>query len=49
MQANGAVVPMGAPETSFVGYCSLSSTSYMNGSSCAYKAVSDKDYFKNLP
>ena len=49
VQANGAVVPMGAPETSFVGYCSLSSTSGANGIGCAYKAVSDKDYFKNLP
>ncbi len=43
--------PMGAEGTLFTNdetYCSNSSTSEYNGISCTYKALQEKDYFKNL-
>lgn len=49
---NGKVLPMGAPNTyyrSHKDYCSLTSNSTYNGISCAHKASTEKDYFKNLP
>ena len=30
-------------------YCSVSSSSNLNGAGCTYNALTDKDYFKNLP
>ena len=30
-------------------YCSLNSTANVNGAGCTYKALYEKDYFKNLP
>ncbi len=49
---NGRLVPMGAPGTSYTfasTYCSKTSTSNLNGIGCTYKALTDEDYFKNLP
>lgn len=50
---NGTLLPMGAPGTSYYSktdqYCSLTSTSDLNGAGCTYNALNDKDYFKNLP
>mgnify|MGYP000522674695 FL=1 len=51
---NGKVMPMGAegtqyPLSKYPQYCSPASTSNMNGMSCTYKALTDPDYFKNLP
>ena len=48
----GKFLPMGAPGTHYTDletYCSASSTSDLNGIACTYKALTDKDYFKNLP
>ncbi len=45
------LVPMGAPDTYYTSkesYCSLTSGSSMNGIGCAYYAISDSGYFKNL-
>jgi hypothetical protein len=49
---NGKLMPVGASGTMFTSvgnYCSETSTSVNNGISCAYKAMYDEDYFKNLP
>lgn len=50
---NGKFMPMGGQDTEYYGkdntYCSLTSTININGISCTYKALSDKDFFKNLP
>lgn len=49
---DGRILPMGAPETQWhneKSYCSTTSTSSMNGAGCTYKALTEKDYFKNLP
>ena len=48
---NGRLLPLGADGTMFPEneYCSLSSDSSENGYGCSAKALSDKDYFKNLP
>ncbi len=51
---DGKVLPMGAdgtlyPLSEYPDYCSPTSTNTYNGISCAYKALTDKDYFKNLP
>ena len=48
---NGKLLPMGAEGTAYdsVNKCSLTSTSTTNGIGCTYKALTDKDYFKNLP
>lgn len=45
---NGKLLPMGANGTPY-NLCSITSTHSMNGISCTYKALTDKDYFKNLP
>lgn len=52
----GTLLPMGAPNTDYYSktdqYCSQapqSSTNILNGAGCTYKALNDKDYFKNLP
>lgn len=48
---NGKVVPMGAEGTTYSGAnnCSATSTSTTNGIGCTYKALTDKNYFRNLP
>lgn len=50
--ANGKFLPAGAVGTSFTSknlYCSETSTSTTNGIGCTYSALTDKDYWKNLP
>lgn len=49
---NGKLLPMGAPDTVYnnkQNYCSASSNSAINGLGCAYYALTNEDYFKNLP
>ena len=49
---DGKLVPMGAEGTYFSNenvYCSKSSSAAENGIGCTYKALSDPNYFKNLP
>lgn len=47
---NGKLMPMGAKGTSYSeASCSPSSASTLNGIGCTYKALTDKDFFKNLP
>lgn len=52
---NGKLLPMGAPGTTqgndygFSQYCSITSNTVYNGMACTYRALTDKDYFKNLP
>ena len=49
----GKLLPMGASGTAYYStiddFCSPTSTDNMNGAGCTYKALTDKDYFKNLP
>lgn len=48
---NGKLLPMGAEGSHFIDdniYCSKTSTSSLNGIGCTYKALFDKDYFRNL-
>ena len=45
---NGNLTPVGISGTSW-DTCSKTSTSSLNGRGCTAKALSDKDYFKNLP
>lgn len=49
----GKLLPMGVEGTTYYSstdeYCSASSTSNINGAGCTYNALTDKDYFKNLP
>ena len=49
----GTLLPMGVEGTNYYSetdeYCSATSTNNMNGAGCTYKALTDKDYFKNLP
>lgn len=49
---NGRLSPMGAEGTIYTDdslYCSRTSTDTYNGIGCTYKAMTEKDYFKNLP
>ena len=48
---DGKLKPMGAPDTDYPAeeYCSYSSNSAINGVGCAYSALTDKNYWKNLP
>ncbi len=49
---SGKFIPVGAVGTMYTDastYCSKASTSGMNGIACAYRALTDEDYFKNLP
>ena len=47
---NGKLLPMGATGTLFgEEYCSTLSTDPTNGIGCTYKALTNDDYFKNLP
>lgn len=47
----GKLLPMGANETKYSDdtYCSKTSTNNLNGIGCTYKAMTEPDYFKNLP
>lgn len=49
----GKLVPLGAdtsalPYKDFPQYCSANNTEQENGSACAYRAISEKDFFKSL-
>lgn len=50
---NGKLLPMGTKGTYCYSttdyYCSNTSTSDLNGAGCTVKALTDKNYFKNLP
>lgn len=49
---NGKLLPMGAEGTDYTElnqFCSASSTSNINGIGCTNKALTDSNYFKNLP
>ena len=48
---DGKLLPMGMEGTTYDKntYCSLTSTNNMNGAGCTVKALSEKDFFKNLP
>ena len=50
---DGSLLPMGKEGTDYYSeadeYCSETSTNSINGAGCTYKALTDKDYFKNLP
>ncbi|MBO5434351.1 hypothetical protein J6A31_00820, partial [bacterium] len=49
----GDLLPMGVKDTDYYSetneYCSYTSTDPMNGAGCTYKALNDKEFFKNLP
>ena len=49
----GDLLPMGVSGTKYYdkndAFCSKTSNSNMNGAGCTYKALSDNNYFKNLP
>ncbi len=50
---SGKLLPMGAEDTHSMFnksmYCSNTGTSSLNGVACTYAALTDKDYWKNLP
>lgn len=50
---DGKLLPMGAEGTLYYRqeskYCSATSTDRSNGVACTFKALTDKDYWKNLP
>ncbi len=48
---NGKLLPMGAEGTEYSNdiYCSYTSTNVINGIGCTYKALTDKNYWDNLP
>ena len=49
----GTLLPMGVKGSRLYSdteeYCSSSASNALNGAGCTYKALTDKDYFKNLP
>lgn len=47
----GKLLPMGTKGTKYSDdtYCSKTSTNNLNGIGCTYKAMTEPDYFKNLP
>ena len=50
--SDGKLLPMGISNSFYKdenAYCSLKSHDKMNGASCTYKALTDKDFFKKLP
>lgn len=51
LDSKGRLLPMGKEETYFPEdeYCTITGTSPENGYGCTTKALSDKNYFKNLP
>ena len=50
-EQSGKLLPMGAPGTKYseTAYCTANSSGTSNGIGCTYKAITDKEYFKNLP
>ncbi|MCD8024241.1 MAG: type II secretion system GspH family protein [Candidatus Gastranaerophilales bacterium] len=51
-EQTGELLPAGHPNTHFSDndtYCSKTSYDTSNGVGCTYKALTEKDYFKNLP
>lgn len=48
---SGKLLPMGAEGTKYnsTDYCSATSSNRTNGIGCTYRALTEKDYFKNLP
>ena len=47
---NGKLLPMGAKGTTYENqHCSTTNNGSINGIGCTYKALTEKDYFKNLP
>lgn len=48
---DGKLVPMGIEGSMYTQeqYCSATSVDRMNGIACTFKALTDKDYWKNLP
>ena len=54
LMRDGTILPMGASGTAYEyedggEYCSADSTNQYNGIACTYKALTDKNYFNNLP
>lgn len=53
IDSKGTLLPMGAKGTNYYNaadyLCSPNSLTNMNGAGCTYNALTDKDYFKNLP
>lgn len=53
LSKQGVLRPMGTEGTTYYSetdeYCSLTSTNNMNGAGCTYKALTDSDFWKNLP
>ena len=52
LMRDGRILPMGAPDTAYTDkntYCSAISSDQYNGIACTYYALSDKNYFNNLP
>ena len=52
VMTDGKVLPMGAEGTKYTNhntYCSAKSSDGYNGISCAYKALNEPDFWKNLP
>lgn len=51
LTSKGKLLPMGAQGTTYYNaddtYCSKNSNSTYNGVACTYKAITDKNYFKN--
>ena len=48
----GMLIPMGVKGSDYqdeTKYCSVLSNEQYNGAACTYRALTDKDYFKNLP
>lgn len=51
LMQNGKLLPMGVDGTIYTpeDFCSPTSSSNVNGIACTYKALTDKNYWKNLP
>lgn len=52
LDEKGNLLPMGTDGTTYTNesaYCSINSTHIYNGIACTYKALTDKNYFTNLP
>ena len=52
IDAQGKLLPMGAEGSTYYSetdeYCSTTSGNSLNGAGCTYKALTEKDYFKNF-
>lgn len=51
-EKTGKLLPMGTEGTHYSDinrYCSASSSDGFNGAACTYRALTEKDFFKNLP